>query len=163
MRQGGDILYAMRMFLAALDLAVFTRPGFSQWERVRRERGRSGRLPAYQHPFRLRRFGSGAPGLFGRGIIRRRLYEVRDNEWPKCGKLHEHNIPRSNGDCGAYLACRTLSLRGNWGVFSPGYIVTRLAEGWDNGHNCGPEALVARLRAKVGFVGFMVCDVGDRR
>lgn len=32
-----------------------------------------GESRTYQHPFRLRRFGSGAPGLFGRGIIRRRL------------------------------------------------------------------------------------------
>lgn len=30
-------------------------------------------LITYQHPLRLRRFGSGAPGLLGRGIARQRV------------------------------------------------------------------------------------------
>ena len=57
-----------RLLLAALDLFGLASPGRLDQEPVMKSNAGG---QTYQQPVRLRRFGSGAPGNFGRGIERR--------------------------------------------------------------------------------------------
>ncbi len=73
-------IQAMWLLLSAFDLPVLTGPEVRQ---PRVERSRSGYV--YQHPWRLRVFGSGPPGFFGRGIIK----EAYSTPVPPVYSFHE--------------------------------------------------------------------------